>query len=310
MIKLSIITPTFNEAETVEQCITRVYDTMSRAPVEFTYEHIIIDNASTDTTVKIAFELSQSIPNLLVLRNDKNLGGAKSIYRGLSFAQGEYVIPMLPADLQDPAETILDFLKVLTPETDVVFGVRKNRQESFTMRFMRSLYYRAIRKMSQTNILLHSGDFCLVRRDIVESLLEAEDESPYVRGMIAQAASKPISVEYTWVKREAGKSKASAWVLFELAISGLVSTSQVPARIALALGFFTSFCSIILAIIQAIFVLFNGQSSIPGVPTVIVAVFLFGGLQLFFLGLIGEYVLSIQRQVKKSPNIRTFTVRE
>jgi glycosyltransferase involved in cell wall biosynthesis len=310
MIFLSIITPTFNEAETIEQCIQRVSEVMSDIHNKVSYEHIILDNASTDSTVEKATYLSQSIPNVVILRNDKNLGGAKSIYRGLSFAQGQYVVPMLPADLQDPAEAILDFLRVLTPETDVIFGVRTNRQESFIMRTLRSVYYRTIRKLSHSSIPLHSGDFCLVRRDVVDSLLDTEDESPYVRGMIAQAACNPIFIEYTWGKRKAGQSKASAWVLFDLAISGLVSTSQIPARIALALGFFTSFCAIIVAVLQAVFVLLNGRSSVPGISTVIVAVFLFGGLQLFFIGLIGEYILSIQRQIKKTPKVKTRLIQE
>lgn len=302
---ITIITPTFNEAETIEVCIKKVSEVMSRIHDKYNYEHVILDNASTDNTVQIAYDLSNNIPNLVILRNDKNMGGAKSIYRGLSLAQGDYVVPMLPADLQDPVETILDFLTILTPETDVVFGVRTNRQESFVMRRFRSMYYRIIQKLSSADIPLHSGDFCLIRRDVVDTLIEMEDESPYVRGMIAQAATHPSTVEYTWVKRKAGESKASAWVLVDVAVTGLVSTSQIPARLALALGFLTSFGAFLVAFVQVVLVLIYGHSSVPGISTVIVALFLFGGLQLFFIGLIGEYVLSIHRQIKKSPRIKT-----
>ncbi len=302
---LSIVTPTYNEEGTILECIRKVSEIMSGLEEQVSYEHIIIDNASTDRTLDLALEAARSNPQLLIARNDRNIGGTRNIYRGLTLTKGEWVVPMLPADLQDPAETIPEFLKKVSAESNVVFGVRKNRQESFIMRTFRSFYYKVIRRFSSTDIPLHSGEFCLISRDAVESILEVQDENPYVRGLIAQIAQNPKFVEYTWGRRMAGESKASPFVLAEVAVTGLVSTSQVPARIALLSGIGISISSIIWALIQVGLVVFGNATFGAGIPTIIVAVFFFGGLQLFFTGLIGEYVLSIHRQVKKSPAVKT-----
>lgn len=303
-ITISIVTPTYNEEGTILECIQKVMDVMSSLK-DITYEHIIIDNASTDGTVSLALEAADKDSHIVVARNDKNIGGTRNIYRGLSLTRGDWVVPMLPADLQDPAETIPDFIELISKDCNVIFGVRKNRQESLIMRTFRSAYYKIVRKFSSADLPLHSGEFCLISRDVVDSLLKVEDENPYVRGMIAQVAQNPKFVEYTWGKRKAGESKASPLVLAEVAISGLVSTSQIPARIALLTGFGISFSSLIWAMVQIGFVIFGGASTEAGIPTIIVAVFFFGGLQLFFTGLIGEYVLSVHRQVKRTPPINT-----
>ena len=304
-IYLSIVTPTFNEEATIDQCIRTVARTMFEYDPKLKYEHIIIDNSSTDRTVNIALNLSKTYKNLRVAQNDKNIGPSKTIYRGLTLTHGEWVVPMLPADLQDPAETIPDFIHAIGPGTNVIFGIRENRQEFFIMRFFRSTYYRIIRKLSSTELPLNAGDFCLIHRTVVDSLIDLKDENPYLRGLIAQAAAFPQFISYTWGKRKGGISKASLMTLLELAVSGLVSTSQIPARLALIFGFGISACSGIFAFVQALIVLLSNETTTPGIPTIIIAVFFFGGLQLFFAGLIGEYVLSIHRQIKRSPEIRT-----
>jgi hypothetical protein len=212
---------------------------------------------------------------------------------------------MLPADLQDPAEIIPSFIQEINPDSNVVFGIRKFRNESRFMRIMRNLYYRLIRKLAAVEIPLQSGDFCLIHRDMVDALIGIEDENPYLRGLIAQLAKSPRFVEYKWGKRLAGESKASLIVLVEVAISGLVSTTQVPARIALFAGFLISLSSVLWALIQVILVVGFGHNASPGIATIAVAIFFFGGIQLFFTGLIGEYVLSIHRQVKKAPKAKT-----
>jgi len=309
-IFLSIVTPTFNEEGTIAECIEAVARVMASYDKEITYEHIIIDNASTDATVQIARNLSRSDTRVIVAVNERNIGGSRSIYRGLSLTRGDWVIPMLPADLQDPAETIPKFIDEISTETNVIFGIRKNRQESFVFRFMRSAYYKIIRKFSAAEIPLHSGDFCLINKSVVNALIEIQDENPYVRGLIAQSAKSPKSVEYNWGKRLSGKSKASPFVLTDLAVSGFVSTSQIPARIALLSGFAISIGSIIWALVQTFVVLLGGRDIQPGISTIIVAVFFFGGIQLFFTGLIGEYVLSIHRQVKRTPTVKTHVFRE
>jgi glycosyltransferase involved in cell wall biosynthesis len=304
-ITLSIVTPTYNEEETIEACIKAVAETMHEYDPQLLYEHIIIDNASTDSTISKALKWSSKDPRVIVALNEKNIGGTRNIYRGLSLTRGNLVVPMLPADLQDPAKVIPEFLDAIEPETNVVFGVRKNRQESLRMRALRNIYYRIIRKFAAEDLPLHSGEFCLITRTVVDALVEIKDENPYVRGLIAQSARNPKYVEYTWVERQAGMSKASPFVLAEVAITGLVSTSQIPARLALLAGFGIATLSLFWAAIQVLITVFFGRATLAGIPTIVTAIFFFGGVQLFFTGLIGEYILSIHRQIKPAPFIET-----
>jgi glycosyltransferase involved in cell wall biosynthesis len=302
---LSIVTPTFNEEQTIVECLRQVAEIMKAFDADLDYEHIIVDNASTDLTIELALAFAKNDSHVKVALNDRNIGGSLNIYRGLSLTRGEWVVPMLPADLQDPAEIIPSFIQEINPDSNVVFGIRKFRSESRFMRIMRNLYYRLIRKLAAVEIPLQSGDFCLIHRDMVDALIGIEDENPYLRGLIAQLAKSPRFVEYKWGKRLAGESKASLIVLVEVAISGLVSTTQVPARIALFAGFLISLSSVLWALIQVILVVGFGHNASPGIATIAVAIFFFGGIQLFFTGLIGEYVLSIHRQVKKAPKAKT-----
>jgi polyisoprenyl-phosphate glycosyltransferase len=304
-IQLSIVTPTFNEELTIDECIRTVAKVMFEYDPKLKYEHIIIDNSSTDTTLDLAIQWAKKDSRVKVAVNDRNIGGTRNIYKGMSLASGEWIVPMLPADLQDPPEVIPKFLEVADSNTNVIFGVRKNRQESLWMRVLRSFYYRMVRKIAAADLPLHSGEFCLISKSVAEGILELDDENPYVRGLIAKSAKHPKFIEYTWVRRKAGESKASFLVLAEVAIAGLVSTSQIPARVALLVGFAIAALSIFWAGVQVSLVLFLGHNSLDGIPTIVTAIFFFGGVQLFFTGLIGEYILSIHRQIKREPRVNT-----
>ena len=302
---LSIVTPTFNEEDTIQVCLEKVAEVMKHYEGIIEYEHIVIDNASSDRTTELAVAFSLKDPHVRVAVNDRNVGGALNVYRGLKLTRGDWVVPMLPADLQDPAEVLPLFLSEVDSKTNVVFGIRKIREEGILMRSLRAIFYRMIRKFSSVDIPLQSGDFCLINRVMVDALVDAKDENPYLRGLIAQLARSPKFVGYTWGRRLSGKSKASPLVLAEVAVSGIVSTTQLPARVALLLGFLVSVGSLIWTAIQVILVLGFGQSAAPGIATITVALFFFGGIQLFFTGLIGEYILSIHKQVKKAPEFQT-----
>jgi VIT1/CCC1 family predicted Fe2+/Mn2+ transporter len=173
------------------------------------------------------------------------------------------------------------------------------------MRILRSLYYRTVRKFSSIELQLNAGEFALLRRDIVDAIVATNDQYPYVRGLISQTGARFKTVDYSWEQRAAGKSKASPLVLIDLAVNGFVSTSQIPARIALICGFVLSALGTTAGVFYMIATIFFGYSIGTGIPTLIVALFFFSGIQLFFLGLIGEYVLSIHRQVKLEPAVHT-----
>jgi glycosyltransferase involved in cell wall biosynthesis len=267
----------------------------------YSYEHIFADNASSDSTFLVLEKIAKKDQNVKVILNSRNVGPFRNMWNAMKNATGDAIIPLLPADLQDPAEIIPSFVKNWERGDLVVYGVRSNRQEFWMMRLLRSIYYKLIRKFADAVIPLNSGEFLLADKLVIKSILAVDDQYPYIRGLIAQTAVKSSSINYTWVKRKKGKSKNSFIDLIDQAINGFVSTSRIPARFALLLGFIFSILGFIGAAITFVSFLLNKESVASGIPTIIVAIFLFGGIQLLFFGIIGEYILSIHGQVRKSP---------
>lgn len=298
MTVLSVITPTYNEEDSILDCISKLREVMNRDCPEISYEHIIIDNASLDGTANLALAESRNDPRVKVLVNSRNVGASRSIYRALSRATGQWVVPMLPADLQDPAEVIPEMIREASNGNEIVYGLRLNRQESFVIRNLRKIYYRVLGKFSPYDLQNDAGEFVLISARIKDSIIAINDQNPYVRGLIAQSGAKFSSVPYTWNRRSAGKSKSSPLVLADVAISGMVSTTYIPARIALLVGFTISTLGVIAGFAYFLLSLVSNHHAAAGIPTLIISIFFLGGVQLFFLGLIGEYVLSIHRQVK------------
>lgn len=303
---LTIITPTYNEVEGIENCIRSVRETLHNYSEKIAYEHLIIDNNSTDATAEVVAQSASSDHRVRLIVNSRNIGASRSIFRALGKARGRWVVPMLPADMQDPVHVIPKFLdSIKDGQTQVVYGVRTNRKEHLIMRVLRSLYYRSVRKFASIELQLNAGEFALLSREIVDAIVETNDQYPYVRGLISQTGAKFKIVDYEWEQRKAGKSKASPLVLIDLAVNGFVSTSQIPARVTLICGFILSILGISAGLFYLIATIFFGLSVGSGIPTLIVALFFFSGVQLFFLGLIGEYVLSIHRQVKLEPTVKS-----
>jgi nitrate reductase gamma subunit len=165
-----------------------------------------------------------------------------------------------------------------------------------------------LKKFSTFDLQNDAGEFMLVSSRVVNSITSVHDENPYVRGLVAQTGAKYATIPYEWNKREAGKSKSSLFVLADVAVSGMVSTTYIPARLALVFGFTISIFGIVAGVFYFFLSIFSSGHSSSGIPTLIIAVFLLGGIQLFFLGLIGEYVLSIHRQIK--PEVTVTSMKE
>lgn len=306
---LSIITPVYNEEESIESCIRKVSEIMTKHLPDLAYEHIVSDNASKDKTRTILQKMSKTNPNLRVLINSRNVGPVLNIWSALKYAKGEFIIPFLPADLQDPVEVVPRFYNQIieSPDVDVIFGIRKNRKEFFLLKISRSIYYKIIRKFGGSSLPEHAGEFLITRKSLINSILETNHEYPYIRGLVSQSSSNFLTLEYDWDLRKHGISKNNYWTLLDEAINGFVSVSKIPARLALIFGFMLSFFGVIFALLNIVFAVISTETVSRGIPTIIIGIFLFGGIQLGFLGLIGEYVLSLHNQVRKSPR---HTVRE
>ena len=298
---ISIVTPCFNEELNVLNCAKELKAVMEEKCSGYDYEHIFVDNASTDSTYETLKAIALTDPRVKVILNSRNIGPFRNMWHGLKNTSGDAVIPLLPADLQDPPDVIPEFITLWEKGHLVVHGVRRNRKEFFLMRIARSTYYRIIRKFADVDIPLDAGEFMLIDRRIAESILSLDDQYPYIRGLVAQCGSRSGFVQYDWRERKFGKSRNSLLDLIDQAVNGFVSTSKIPARLALLVGFFLSGVGIIGAFATSVLFLVNRGQVAVGVPTAIVAIFFFAGIQLLFLGLIGEYVLSIHGQVRKSP---------
>jgi glycosyltransferase involved in cell wall biosynthesis len=301
MKKITVITPCFNEEANVEICASELKKVMIEKLPEYEYEHIFADNASSDLTLQKLRSMSAHDSRIKVISNSRNVGPFRNMWNAMKSASGDAVIPLLPADLQDPPSVIPELVKNWENGFLVTYGVRANREESLVMRFARGSYYQIVKKFASAVIPLNSGEFLLADKKVINSILEVDDQYPYIRGLIAQTCVRSASVPYTWVKRERGKSKNSFISLIDQAINGFVSTSRVPARLALLGGFILSLLGMAFAIFTAILV-FTSETPTPvGIPTIIIGIFLLGGIQLLFLGLIGEYILSIHGQVRRVP---------
>jgi glycosyltransferase involved in cell wall biosynthesis len=302
MTIVTIITPCFNEEENIESCVLAVRNLFREKLSDYDYEHIFSDNCSTDATVDKLKLICREDSKVKVLVNSRNIGPFRNMWSALKMSSGKIVVPFLPADLQDPPEVIEQFIRKWENGNLIVYGVRKNRQEKILMKAVRSFYYRLISLLSESEIPKHVGEFLMVDRKVLNSVLELDDEYPYIRGLIAQTGVKSASVAYQWRKRKNGKSNMTFLKLLDQGINGFVSTTRAPARIALLLGFSISLLAISVAFGIAIYVFVNNVI-IEEYLLVSILLFLMLGINLFFLGLIGEYILSIHSQIRKSPRM-------
>jgi glycosyltransferase involved in cell wall biosynthesis len=299
---VSILTPCFNEGVNVRDCHAAVRALFDGPLRDYDFEHVFCDNASTDDTVAILREMAAAEPRVRVIVNARNFGPFRSAFNGLLSTRGDGVVVFLAADLQDPPELIVDFVRRWEQGFEVVYGVRKSREESAMRVLARKVYYRAVNKFASTTIPPDVGEFQFIDRKVVEALRQFDDYYPYIRGMIASCGFRATGVDYTWVARKRGLSKNRWYHLVDQGLNGMISFSNVPMRIALAVGFGLSGLSLLYAFVQlSINVIFLGQLVSPGIATLIVAIFFFAGVQLFFLGVVGEYVMAIHSQVRRRP---------
>lgn len=300
-VKISIVTPCYNEEGNVEACAAEVARVMSEQLPDYDYEHIFCDNSSTDGTVADLRAIAAADPHVKVIVNSRNVGPFRNIANGLRNVTGDLVVPMVPADIQDPPAVIPQMVAKLTPDLDIVYGIRGNRRENFLMRLARTSYYRALKSSGGTTPPAHAGEFLLARREVIDAVNAVGGSYPYIRGLIAQTNPRFDVVHYEWAVRTVGRSKNSIPDLIDQALNGLVSTARTPIRWALFLGVVFAIVGVAIGIVNLILFLVSGSDAAQGIPTLIVATFLFGGVNLFFLGLIGEYILSIHSSVRPEP---------
>ena len=306
MINISIIVPCFNEAGNIGIFTNRISKVFSSLQETVSYELIFVDDFSTDSTiVEIKSFISENPKHSLII-NQRNYGVYRSSFSALKFANGDWVIPMMPVDLQDPPEIIPKFIEQIEDGIDIIAGARYERDENFIMKGIRRLYYRFVSKYSGFEIPPYVGEFQLVRRNIIDALVEIEDYYPYTRALIAKQSSIKKIVPYTWEKRVIGKSKHNFIKLYDQAINGIVSTSIAPLRFMMVSGIaIATFCFIAIIIQLIAFFTFSRNITPPGISTLMISVFFCFGVVFIFLGLIGEYIGAIHSQIRNNSQVNS-----
>jgi glycosyltransferase involved in cell wall biosynthesis len=265
-------------------------------------EHIFCDNASADGTVAILREISVADRSVRVILNTRNFGPLKNTFNGVMASSGDAVLLFLPADLQDPPDLLPQFVKLWEEGYEIVYGIRAQREEGWMMRSLRNLYYRTLMRYSYANVPPGVGDFQLVDRRVVEAMRRVKDNYPFMRLMTFECGGRATGIPYTWQARKRGVSKNRLAALIDQGLNGFVSFTTVPIRFGLLVGLIISALSIGYSIVNLIIgLVFFRTFSEPGIMTLIVAIFFFGGVQLLFMGMIGEYVLAIYSQVREKP---------
>ena len=296
---ISVMMPCYNEAENVEQAYREVRRIFEKLP-QYDYEHIFIDNASTDQTVDILKRLAVADRRLKIIVNTRNFGHIRSPYHGILQAGGAAVI-CLASDLQEPPSLIPEFLKRWEQGFKMVRGVKSQSEESALMFAIRKMYYNFINRVSDIKLLKNSTGFGLYDRCVIEELRKIDDPYPYFRGLVSDIGFPSHEIEYTQPTRKRGISKNNFYTLYDIAMLGITNHSKVPLRLATMLGFAMAIASFLIAMGYLVAKLIFWDQFSLGTAPLIIGLFFLGSVQLFFIGIIGEYIGAIYTQVQKRP---------
>ena len=296
---ITVVTPCFNEEDNILVLYTKVKNEFKKIP-EYNYKHLFIDNSSIDNSKKILRELAKNDLNVQVIFNTRNFGAIRSPYYGLLQGKGDALIFMV-CDLQDPPELIQTFIKCWENGDKVVIGVKNRTEEVGVMSYIRLFYYKLIDKISEIKLIKNFTGYGLYDRSIIDELLKIDSPYPYFRGLISEIGFSVREIPYYQPLRKNGISKYSIYNLYQVAMLGITSHSLVPLRVATFVGFFISILCLIISLGYLFLKILYWDRFPLGIATLLVALFFFASVQIFFIGILGEYIATILLQVKKRP---------
>jgi glycosyltransferase involved in cell wall biosynthesis len=306
---ISVVTACFNEEENVEEIAHQVRGVMEGLPPRalpdggsepYTYEHLFIDNASTDRTVPILRGICADDGRVKVIVNTRNFGHIRSPFHGLLAARGDAVISIV-ADFQDPPEMIPDFVARWEAGYKVVVGVKKESLEKRSMFFLRGLFYSLIDRWSEVALVRNFTGFGLYDREVMDTLRDIDDPYPYFRGLICDLGYERVEIPYAQPARRRGVTKNNFYTLYDMAMLGITNHSKVPLRLAAMAGFALSIIALLVAVIYLVLKLAMWNTFNLGLAPLLIGIYFFGSVQLFFIGILGEYIGSIHTHVYHRP---------
>jgi polyisoprenyl-phosphate glycosyltransferase len=300
MKKVSVMIPTYNEEDNVAPLSKEIIDVFERSLPEYDYEIVFIDNFSSDNTRDRLTILCAGNRKIKAIFNSKNFGQVRSSFYGLTQVTGDCVILMC-ADFQDPIDMLPKFVREWENGYKIVIGIKTTSKENGFMYFLRTCYYKIVKKIGEIEHIKHFTGFGLYDRKFIDILKSLEDPLPYLRGIVAELGFERKEIPYEQAKRKSGKTKNNFYSLYDIGMLGITSYSKVLLRIATMLGFVFSTLSLLIAFVYFVLKLILWDKFPLGTAPQLIGTFLIGSIQIFFIGLIGEYVLNINTRVMKRP---------
>ncbi len=300
MKKVSIMVPCYNEEENVIPMSRALVEQMEKLP-QYDYEILFIDNCSQDKTRELLRGICAENKKIRAIFNSKNFGQFNSPYYGICQTSGDCTISIC-CDFQDPVEMIPKFLEEWEQGYKIVCAIKSSSKENKLMYFLRSIYYKLVKKMSKVEQIEHFTGFGLYDKSFVDVLRNLDDPTPFIRGIVAELGPKIKKIEYEQAKRRAGKTSNNFFSLYDAAMLSFTSYTKAGVRFASFLGMLMSGISFLAAIVCLILKLIDPYMFFTtGTVPILLAILFVGGLQLFFLGFIGEYILSMNARIMKRP---------
>lgn len=300
MKTISIVTPCYNEQDNVVELCGRIRQAMAQLPA-YRYEHVLIDNCSTDRTVEVLRGLVREDRNIRVIVNARDFGPMRSHMHAMLQASGDAVI-MMASDLQDPPEMIGEFVRLWEQGTPMVLAIKTASEENRLMFLIRKAYYKLIRSLASMQTMENFTGFGLYDRRVVEIVRSFKDPYPYFRGIISEIGLPFAEITFKQPRRLRGISKFSSFYkLYDVAMIAVTNLSRIPLRAVTFLGFFSSFLSLLAAISYLCYKLIFWFSFSVGIAPIVIGLFFFGSVQLLALGIIGEYLGSVHTYVQNRP---------
>lgn len=298
--KISILIPCYNEEENIIPISKAVLAEFRTQLPQYDYEIVFIDNDSQDSTREKLRELCRGNKKIKAIFNAKNFGQFNSPYYGLLQTTGDCVILMC-ADFQDPIEMISRFVKEWEKGYKIVVGQKTTSKENKMMYFLRSCYYKVIKRFSDVEQIEHFTGFGLYDREFIEVLRNLKDPTPFLRGLVAELGFKMTSVSYEQQRRRAGKTSNNFMRLYDAAMLSVTSYTKIGLRMATFVGFTIAVISVMIALVYLVLKLMFWNSFMAGTAPILIGMFFLGAVQLIFLGIMGEYILSINQRVMNRP---------
>ena len=287
MSKISIVTPTYNEGENIEKLCSGIKLEMEKLNID--YEHIVIDNSSTDKTIEILKEICSRDKKVKVIINTKNFGHIKSPFHGILQSSGDACI-LMASDFQDPLDLIPTYIKKWQSGSKIVLGKKISSAENTLIFSLRKFFYKFLNKISETKLTENTTGSGIFDKSIINQLKKINDPYPYLRGLLNELGKDISIVEFNQPRRLLGKTKNNVFTLYDIGMLGIIKHSRAPLRLVTFLGFVLSFFSLLTAFIYFIYKLIFWNSFDVGVAPIVIGIFGFASIQILLLGIIGEYV--------------------